>query len=138
MIPDPFLRERSEADALVEGCFLLQRWRSARVPLPIRIWWGPPLDPDTGEEMDRSPRWQIAVGGVLLLDDQPVEISGATIVNLSDIWPQALSHPIERARYEYLIARADWAADYDVNDPYGSTSGRIDPMTASLPLFDGC
>ncbi|HEX9947375.1 MAG TPA: hypothetical protein VGA98_07540 [Allosphingosinicella sp.] len=132
MIDDRFNPVRQGADALEEGYYLIQRWRTERVPIPVRIWYGPPLDPETGEEMDRSWRWQIYVGGIPL-EDEPIVVGGMRIDDLTRIWPACARERIDAAEYAHRIERAEWAAAYDPNDPYGTASGRIDPLTVSLP-----
>ena len=140
MILEPFIRDQASADALVEGFYQISRWRAERVPIPVRVWFGAPLDPDEdpsrAQVLDRAPRWQVMVGGVLL-DHEPVNIGGLQIASLSDIWPTCMRDPITRAEHDYLVARAEWAAAYDPNDPFGTTSGRIDPMSATLPFMEG-
>jgi hypothetical protein len=44
--------------------------RSGGVYGVVRIWYGAPLDPQTGEEMDRSWRWQAAFNGELIEFEQ--------------------------------------------------------------------
>lgn len=132
MIPQPFTRVRTGADALQEGFFLIRRDRQRRVPLPVRIWWGAPLDPDTGEEMDRSPRWQVAIAGQII-GEEPLRVGEQTITCLSDFWPQCSYHPIDEADYHYRLELAAWAGEHDPNDPHGDTSAKIDPLTVSLP-----
>lgn len=134
MIPDRFVRDQQSADALVEGCFLIDRSRAERVSIPVKIEFAPPRDPVTDEVLDRAPRWQVWVGGVLV-DDEPLDICGFVISALSDFYPQCRSRPISLAEHDYLVARADWSAAFDPFDPFGSPNGRIDPMTASLPTM---
>lgn len=76
------------------------------------------------------------VGG-LLLDNEPLTFGGLEIAHLSDFWPACRRDPITRAEHDYLVARAEWATRHDANDPLGSYSGRIDPMTATLPFMEG-
>lgn len=133
MIPSPFLREQGGPDALIEGHYLIQRRRSNRVALPVRIWFGRPLDED-GVELDRSPRWQVMVANTLL-DTDPVFVGGRMIESLSDIWPACAAEPIDEADYRYRVERAEWAAAYDPADPFGTPSGKIDPLTAPLPFI---
>lgn len=133
MIPDPFIRERDGADGLREGFYLLRAsHRSRRVDVPMRIWFGPPIDETTGEEMDRSPRWQILVG-FNLVEELPMRVGGVWIEHLTDIWPRAAAEPIDESEYRYRIERASWASDFDPEDPHGEIAGRIDPMTCRLP-----
>lgn len=132
MIPDPFLRVQESADALEEGYFLLQRRRARRVDLPVRIWFGPPIDED-GEELDRSPRWQVMIAGALLGVD-PWRLAGLLITSLADVWPACRNDPIEEPDYRYRMQRQEWSGQYDPEDPFGSPGSKIDPMTARLPF----
>src|SRR3546814_16998233 len=59
VIADRFTRDQGGTAPLVEGFYLLNLNRARRVSIPVRIWFGPPLDPETREEMERAPRWQI-------------------------------------------------------------------------------
>jgi hypothetical protein len=132
MIHDRFSRDQGGADPLVEGYYLVDLTRANRVSIPVRIWFGAPLDPETREEMDRTPRWQIQIG-FQLLDDEPVEIGGIRFRELSDIWPACARHPIDAVDWQYRLERSDWAAHHDESDAYSRLGGRIDPMTCSLP-----
>lgn len=132
MITDPFIRCQTGPERLIEGFYLISRRRANRVDMPVRIWFGAPIDED-GNELDRSPRWQVMVCGVLL--DQSIHIGGIAIDTVADIWPACADAPITRDDYDYRIARAAWAAENDPHDPFGSPAGRIDPMTAPLPFL---
>lgn len=129
MIPKPFIRERDGADALVEGSYLIRR--AGRVDVPVRVWFGAPLD-ETGQELDRSPRWQVQVG-FQLLEQEPVVVGGIRIVNLDDIWPACARLPIDKDEWKHRLERAEWAAEYDPDDAHAEIGGRVDPMTARLP-----
>lgn len=131
MIEEPFLREQGGADALVEGFYLIQRRRARRVDVPVRIWFGAPRDPDTGEEMERSHRWQIELAGTLF--DQPLTFGGITFSTVSDFWPAIAREEISESDYRFRIERAAWAQEYDPDDALGSPGERINAMTARLP-----
>ena len=131
LIPDAFHRVQPGADALREGYFLIRRDRAGRVPLPVRIWFGPPLDED-GTPLDRSPRWQVMIAGEML--HMPGRVAGLTVDSLADIWPGCARWPIDEADYRYRIDLAAWAAENDPDDPHGTATGRIDPMTVPLPF----
>jgi hypothetical protein len=132
MIPDPFTRERHGADPLVEGFYLIQSSRGRRVAVPLRVWFGAPCDPETGEELDRPWRWQILVA-FNLLGDEPLRVGALRIDELTDIWPMCQRWPIDEVEYRYRLERASWAADYDPDDAHAVIGGRIDPMTCTLP-----
>lgn len=132
MIVDRYTLAQGGAAPLVEGHYLLNLTRAGRVSIPVRIWFGPPLDPETREEMDRAPRWQIQVG-FQLLDDEPLDIGGIRISELDDVWPRVARNPIDAVDWQYRLERAEWAADNAPADPFSLLGGRIDPMTCELP-----
>lgn len=134
MIPDRFIPTPGGADALVAGCYLIKRTGADRVDIPVRIWFGPPVDAD-GVEMDRSPRWQVLIAGVPF-DDEPLFIGNITFDHISGFWPSCANMPIDQAEYDFRIERQDWAAIWDQDDPMGRPGSKIDPMTASLPFGD--
>lgn len=78
----------------------------------VLIWHGPPLDPETGEELDRSHRFQA------LRDGKPVDIW--------TVWPFVASHPIDEPRYRFLLKKADWAVEHDPRQPEANPTKRID------------
>lgn len=135
MIPEPFARDQGGgcADRLVEGFYLIRMARARRVDMPVRIWFGPPIDPDDPKEtLDRSPRWQIQICGALF-DQEPLSFNGIKFTSLPDFWPRCARDPIPEDDYAFRIRRQEWAAAYDPLDPMGSPGGKVDPMTARLP-----
>ena len=87
----------------------------------IRIWNGPPKDPVTGEELDRSWRWQ-------------AEANGAPI-DLDRVWPACGRAPIPEAEYAYLTKMAQWAARHAPDSPAANPRQPIDLLTAPIPSF---
>ena len=90
-------------------------------PAGVRIWFGPPRDPDTGELMDRSWRWQADVNG--------------TYVELDRVWPQCLREPIAEAEYDFFCAAHRHALAHDPYNPVASPRRRVDWDTATPPSF---
>ncbi len=135
MIEALFCRGGGDVDDLEEGYWLIQRRRSRRVDIPVRIWFGPPDDPDTGEEMDRSWRWRILIAGAEFTGED-LRIGGIPFDDLTTFWPGCRRDPIDAAEYEFRLERQAWAAAYDPNDPYGRPGGKIDAMTATLPFME--
>lgn len=64
------------------------RWRKGPIE-PCRIWFGPPLDPETGEELDRSHQWNCMISGVEH--------------DINEIWPYVAADKIEAQEYTRLL-----------------------------------
>ena len=89
--------------------------------VPVRIWYGPPHDPDTGEEMDRSWRWQAERNG------EPADIAR--------LWPWCGKDPISEQEYWFLINRAEHARHFRPDDPHANPRQSIDLLSAPIPTF---
>lgn len=126
MLPDTvFQRDQSDiADGFVEGHYL--HYRRGYVALPVRVWWGCPPDLENGGEMDRSPRWNIELAGVLLGDERSVR----PMDQFENVWPKALGSPVTASETRYRQARIEHAREHDPQDPFGDRFGRVDLMTA--------
>lgn len=57
--------------------------------LPVLLWFGAPIDPVTGEEMDRSHRWQCWVAGK---EEEPL-----------GQWEWCCGHPISAMQYQEML-----------------------------------
>ena len=92
------------------------RLRSGAIRVGVRIWHGAPLDPVTGEEMDRSHRWQAHVNGAY--------------IELEQVWPKCADEPIDAAEYAHLCKLSAWADTHapQIADPYR----RIDPLQSPM------
>lgn len=64
----------------------------------VLIVHGRPRDPVTGEELDRSPRWQA------WLDGKEVDVF--------QVWPECSGAPIDKAEYLHLRNVSDWAREH--------------------------
>lgn len=87
--------EGFDPDTPVAG-FYGMRMRSGGVLVAIRIWHGAPLDPVTGEEMDRSHRWQATANG------EPID--------LERVWPKCAADRIDEAEAYHLASLQQWGA----------------------------
>lgn len=103
----------------VEG-YYRHRLRSGGVRGGVRIFYGPPRDPVTGEEMDRSWRWQAEFDG--------------SLVEFDDIWPACVGDPITEGDYQAFCARAAWARQNAPNSSYADPLKRRDPLSTNEPL----
>lgn len=108
-----------DADTPVAGHYRM-RLRSGAVFVGIRIWHGAPLDPETGDEMDRSHRWQAQANG------RPID--------LARVWPKCAAMPIDQAEYAYLTSLQDWGEQHAPASPQANVSQRINPLTSPTPF----
>ena len=109
----------TNVSAPVAGYFRY-RLRSGAVKVGIRIWFGPPLDPVTGEEMDRSLRWQAQANGELIDFDR--------------VWPACTGETISEQEYRRLCARQEWAKMHAPDSSYADPARRSDPLSIKHPL----
>lgn len=63
----------------------------------VRIWFGPPADPVTGEPLDRSHRWQALRNG------ESCEVD--------TVWPYVYGQTCDEGTYETLLQSGRWAAE---------------------------
>jgi hypothetical protein len=96
------------------------RLRSGGIRGAVRIWHGPPHDPVTGEELDRSWRWQAEYLG------EPIDFDRC--------WPTCASEPITEIDYNRLCLRADWARNHAPDSAYADPSRKHDALSAQSPL----
>ena len=105
----------------MDGCgFFRHRLVSGGVIGGVRIWYGPPHDPVTGEVMDRSWRWQAE------FDGEPVD--------LDRVWPECVGRPITEAEYQALVARREWAKQHAPRSAYAERTRRHDPLSSETPM----
>lgn len=96
------------------------RLRSGGVRGGVRLWFGPPHDPVTGEEMDRSWRWQAE------FDGKPVEFD--------DVWPACAGSPISERDYRECVGRREWAEQNAPLSAFANPKRRHDPLSLAEPL----
>ncbi len=97
------------------------RLRTGAAPCGVRIWFGPPLDPVTGEEMDRSHRWQAEANG--------------EAIDLDLVWPRCGREPIGEGDYHALCRQQDWARDHAPDSALADPRRRHDPLASSVRYF---
>lgn len=108
-----------DPDVPVAGTYK-SRLISGGMYVAVRIWNGPPCDPDTGEEMDRSWRWQATANG------QPVA--------LDRVWPRCADAPIDEAEAAYLTGLQEWGRANAPSSPQANPNRRINLLDAPLPF----
>ena len=87
---------------------------------PVRIWFGPPHDPVTGEELDRSHRYQAELNG------KPAEIDR--------VWPWCTKHQITETEYRYMLDVHTWATEHAPKEPEAQPRQPVN-INALKPLF---
>ncbi len=110
-------REGFDPDIPIAGWYRA-RLRSGAVFVGVHIWHGLPLDPVTGEEMDRAPRWNATANGA------PID--------LALVWPKCAADPIDEAEHEFLIRRQTWAETHQPNTPLANPLQRADPLQSPI------
>lgn len=82
-----------DPDQPIAGYYKMRLRRNGMF-VAIRIWFGQPRDPITGDLMDRSLRWQATSNG------KPIE--------LERVWPQCAADRIDEATARDLIQIQRW------------------------------
>ena len=108
-----------DPDTPVPGHYRM-RLRSGGVLVGIRIWWGRPLDPIDGTELDRSLRWNATANG------RPIDLERA--------WPKCADDPITEEEAAYLATVQSWAETHAPDSPQANPTRRINPLTAPTPF----
>ena len=101
--------------------FYRMRFGADTVAIGVRIWFGPPLDPVTGEEMDRGWRWQ-AQG-----DD-------GVLIDIERVWPACARSPISEADFRMRQGRRRWAQQAAPDSAYAERGRKYDPLSSHNPL----
>lgn len=100
--------------------FYAVKLRSGAVRMGVQIRFGPPLDPVTGEELDRGWRW------MAFLDGEYIELDA--------VWPACTGEPITEAEYQRFCARKRWAEQEAPQSAYAQRGRKLDPFSVSEPL----
>jgi hypothetical protein len=94
------------------------RLRRGAVWSAIRLWHGPPLDPETGEELDRAHNWQATANG------KPID--------LDRVWPVCCHEPIDQKEYDYLLSRIAWGKKHAPDGADANPHRPADPLTTPI------
>lgn len=94
--------------------------RSGGVLVGVRLWHGPPHDPVTGEELDRSWRWQADCNG------EPVDFDR--------VWPGCAGDPIGAEEYAYLASLQAWGREHAPTSPEANPHKPVNWLTAPLTI----
>jgi hypothetical protein len=93
------------------------RLRSGGVWVGVHLYFGPPLDPVTGEELDRSHRWMARANG------EPIAFL--------DVWPMCAASPIPEREYQRLTRQQAWAQQHAPDSAHADPRRRRDPLSTS-------
>lgn len=96
------------------------RMRSGGVRGVVKIWFGPPHDPVTGEELDRSWRWQACYNGEM--------------IDVERAWPGCAGDPTTEQHYQRAIARQAWAQEHAPGSAYANPRSKLDLLSSPLPF----
>lgn len=88
--------------------------------VPVRIWYGPSRDPETGEELDRSPYWQAECNG--------------KEADALELWTWVAGREIPEAEYLFMMAKKDYAEKFAPELPEASPREKID-LNKLPPIF---
>lgn len=119
MRPDAVIEGAVEVSCPVAG-FYRFRLRADGVRGAVRIWHGPPLDPVTGEELDRSWRWQASING-----------EG---IDIDHVWPMCAKDPLTEKEYNFMLARQDWAKRHAPESGFADPRKKHDLFDINTPL----
>lgn len=134
ILEDLFHPDPEGTDAPRAGTYqLLLR---GRPPQPVRILYGPPVDPVTGEQLDRGWRWQMTVNGraAIFCDEERDDDAPVRQILWTDVWPRCAGDPIPYPEYAYLVGRIAHAEVHDEASPFAAPTRRIDLGQASMPF----
>jgi hypothetical protein len=108
-----------DPDQPIEGYYRM-RLKMGGAFVGVRIWYGAPLDPETGEEMDRSWRWQA------LVNDEHVPLERA--------WPKCGADPISEDDYRHLANLQRWARTHAPDSAIADPRRLAHPLDNPLPF----
>ena len=101
--------------------FYRMKLGAGTVKVGIKLWYGPPHDPVTGEELDRSWRWQAIV------DD-------GAYIDFERVWPACGKEPIAEADFNARAHRRAWAEQHAPDSAYAARGRKYDPLSTNTPL----
>lgn len=109
-----------DPDTPTAGFYKMQL-RSGAAYAGIRIWFGPPADPVTGDELDRSWRWQAEANG------EPIDVER--------VWPKCADKGVSASEYRALCRQQDWAREHAPDSALADPRRKHDPLTSSVRFF---
>jgi hypothetical protein len=108
-----------DVSAPVAG-FYRTKLRGGGMMVGIRLFYGPPLDPVTGEPLERSWRWQAHANG------EPIDFHA--------VWPLCAASPIPEPEYHRLCRQQAWAQQHAPDSAYADPRRKRDPLSSNEVL----
>jgi hypothetical protein len=110
--------EAYSTETPVPGCYRIRLAKGGPF-VPLRIWFGPPIDPMTGDEMrERGARWQC-------------KLNCCQLVPVEDFWPGCAKHPITLREYGHLCRLS---RTMDPRHAFYDPKRPIDRLAAPVPF----
>lgn len=119
--------EGLDVSAPEEGYFRY-RLGSGQPYIGVRVLFGPPTDPYTGEELDRGWRWQLEIQGDRYLPSGEAH-------DWNRHWP-ACAQPenaITEAEYRGYIAKQAWARQHAPKSAFAEPGRKVDLLSLDHP-----
>lgn len=98
-------------------------------PVGCELRFQPSVDPETGEQTDRSPMWETWIDGKLARDPSP----DPTAAGVWRVWLHATQ--ISQQEYRYLVADRAWCKQHAPDHPVASPDQPVDIATVSPRHF---
>ena len=98
--------------------FYRMRLRSGGVYVGVRIWHGLPIDPASGDEMDRAPGWNATINGAW--------------ASIDAVWPKCGGEPIDRAEHDHLCRQQAWGREHAPESAFADPTMRADPLVSPI------
>lgn len=96
--------------------------------VPVKVWFGRPVDPITGELLERPATWRCQIDG----QDDAIEACMIEIDGVTNE-PVIKGETIDEDEYTYLLQRNTWAREHEPESPHANPRKRID-MNALEPI----
>lgn len=97
--------------------FYRMRLGAGQLRIGIRLWYGPPHDPVTGEELDRSWRFQ-------------AQADDGEFLDMERVWPACAKDRISEADFIARQGRTAWAQQAAPESAYADRRHKYDPLRA--------
>ena len=101
--------------------FYRTRLSGGSIRVGVRLHYGPPLDPVTGEVLDRHWRWQC-------------DVNGEPYADFDRVWPACAAEPITEIEYQRFVTRKVWASEKAPASAYAKPGKRYDPLSLDEPM----